>query len=113
MNEDWVPPEVVEAKSNPKNVFEDTAVVQFEHRMLAYSTLAIAAGTAWKASTLKVLPPIFRTAANWTFYTSVAQATLGIVALTHAVPVSLGVAHQALGVGTISAITFLMTVLRH
>eukprot|EP01068_Selenidium_serpulae_P013895 Selendium_serpulae@DN6023_c0_g1_i1.p1 len=66
MNEDWVPPEVVEAKSNPKNVFEDTAVVQFEHRMLAYSTLAIAAGTAWKASTLKVLPPIFRVRKEFT-----------------------------------------------
>lgn len=71
------------------NFFENLALVQFQHRMLAYLILLLsiwlwlrARGTAASTSAALVLAAVLF------------QAALGIVTLLMAVPVSLGAAHQ-------------------
>ena len=39
MGDHWVPPEVFEMEPLWRNVFENTALVQLDHRILAISTL--------------------------------------------------------------------------
>lgn len=43
----WVPKEFYEITSNWKHIFENDGVVQFDHRMLAYTTVLANAGQRW------------------------------------------------------------------
>lgn len=115
MNYDWVPAEWIEAVSAPvkkwRAFFEDTAVVQFDHRMLAYASLGSALGIYAYSTTLPLAPAV---ASVFTLMpvAVAAQLTLGIVTLLHYVPIELGVAHQAGGVGVLSATLLLLHTLR-
>ena len=40
MNDHWIPPEILELTPIWKNFFENTCTVQFDHRILALTTLA-------------------------------------------------------------------------
>ena len=81
-----------------RNFFENSALVQFDHRMLAYTTLATVAGLAGSArlniGTWKILQPATKRALYAMYGVTVAQVTLGIATLMMYVPVELGVAHQ-------------------
>ncbi len=78
------------------NVFENPAAVQFNHRLLATTTFVIAV----------VLWAVMRHTTNQrlaarmklVLYAALLQLSLGIATLLLAVPVALGVAHQAGGV---------------
>jgi cytochrome c oxidase assembly protein subunit 15 len=59
-----------------RNIFENTAAVQFNHRMLAYATLAGVAGMWRYGSQLAALPPAARFCLN-----ALAAATAGQVRL--------------------------------
>lgn len=79
-----------------RNLFENIAMVQFDHRILAYTTLAVTTTMFFAARGLKGHLPanvMFRakllTSVVW------AQATLGVVTILMYVPVELGVLHQA------------------
>lgn len=91
----WIPEGIWKAKLGWKNFLENTATVQFDHRMLAYSTLAAVTGVWYRAEKVPNLDRKaligFRalTGAAW------AQAALGIITLMTIVPVSLGSLHQA------------------
>ncbi len=78
------------------NFFENVATVQFDHRMLAYSTV-IAAGavmvTARRAG-MASLPPPVRKAAHSVTGMAATQAALGISTLMLYVPTSLASLHQ-------------------
>jgi cytochrome c oxidase assembly protein subunit 15 len=103
MNDRWVPPaeELWEVAPAWRNFFESTAMVQFDHRVLAMTTLAAVASTLGFArfgaagSHWKVLPGYCRIAAYSVGAMAVAQVTLGITTLLLYVPVPLAAAHQA------------------
>ena len=113
MGYDWVPNEVVDFWSNPlqksKMMFEDTAVVQFHHRMLAYTTAATAVLFGLKSRVLFPLAGLSPLLAWSLPGIALAQMTLGITTLLMYVPTSLGVLHQGGGLATFTT----LLVLRH
>jgi heme a synthase len=77
-----------------RNLFENTLTVQFEHRMVAYALLIVAA--------LHVVEVVRARAgrstvngALWLLGSVMLQATLGILTLLNQVPIDLALAHQA------------------
>ncbi|MEM6625640.1 MAG: COX15/CtaA family protein [Pseudomonadota bacterium] len=74
-----------------RNVFENVATAQFNHRITAYILLAAGVYAAWR----------FRNEAQGGFKLFAAilgvQSVLGIVTLVHAAPLTLGLSHQAVG----------------
>jgi cytochrome c oxidase assembly protein subunit 15 len=95
-----------------RNSFENTAAVQFHHRVLALST----AGGVWAAwVAAQVAPPLPRAAALATHALACAvgaQVSLGIATLLSCVPVWLGAAHQAGALTLLSAALVLLHTLR-
>ena len=84
----------------------DQALVQFNHRMMAYGLLALA--TAYAVQAIRAKLAQGAGASAWVLLALVwVQALLGIATLMHAVPLSLGALHQAgaavvLGVATVN-----------
>jgi len=116
MNYDWVPPEWSAAVAAPisscRLFFEDTAVVQFNHRSLAYaSTLGALAVFAYSTQ-LAALSPAACTAVYLLPVTVGAQMCLGIATLLLYVPTELGVLHQAGGVAVLTTMAYLVHTLR-
>jgi len=82
------------------NLFENTATVQFDHRALAYASVAGVGAVhmaAKRAGGLRsaAMPPGFRAGALALGILVAGQATLGITTLLLYVPPALGAAHQA------------------
>ena len=76
------------------NLFENPLTVQFDHRMLGYTVvLASVAQAAWLAASNK--PPALVASGLTLGCLALLQATLGIWTLLLAVPIGLGLAHQA------------------
>jgi cytochrome c oxidase assembly protein subunit 15 len=76
------------------NLFENPLTVQFDHRMLGYVVLAgTLAQAAWLA--LKGNAPSLGLSAMAVACVALLQATLGVWTLLLAVPIELGLAHQA------------------
>jgi cytochrome c oxidase assembly protein subunit 15 len=77
-----------------RNLFENVATVQFDHRVGAYILFALALFHAWQA----------KAQGAWLLAALVTvQAALGIATLLNAVPLPLGLAHQAGAVIVLSA----------
>ena len=98
MGDVWMPEEVMTIAAEPRKLFEDTAVVQFNHRMLAYSTVLTSLGFGWVASS--IVPKgsgLISVACRAVPAIAVLQMCLGISTLLMYVPTSLGVAHQGGG----------------
>ena len=91
------------------NLFENPKTVQFDHRFVAYTLLALAIFHA--VQTARVLPtkalPESRAARRATMLVAlvVVQAAIGIAALVTVVPLSLGLAHQLGAVAVLWAAT--------
>jgi cytochrome c oxidase assembly protein subunit 15 len=77
-----------------RNLFENVASVQFDHRILAMTTAASVL-VLWGASWRVALPPRSRRGMNALLAAVLLQFGLGVSTLLNAVPLSLGVAHQA------------------
>ncbi|GMH99812.1 hypothetical protein TrVE_jg2113 [Triparma verrucosa] len=86
-----------------RKFFENTALVQFDHRMLAYLTSGAVAGTVYTGlnlhngaigQSLKLLTPQAMTALKATGGIAVAQVSLGISTLMLNVPIHLAATHQ-------------------
>ena len=90
-----VPEQIWDATLGARNVFENTATVQFDHRNLAYATVGAVALLGGRSAKLPAIPPAARTAVRTMAAAVVAQAGMGIATLMMYVPVSLGAAHQA------------------
>lgn len=115
MLDDWVPPEWLAAVSAPwstwRAFFESTAVVQFDHRCLAYcSTLSTLALYAY--STCLPVSPAAAIVVRLLPMAVAAQMCLGIATLLLYVPIELGVAHQAGGVAVLTTLLVLLHTLR-
>ncbi|CAG8467811.1 1687_t:CDS:2 [Dentiscutata erythropus] len=77
-----------------RNFFDNPTTVQFDHRVLATTTLC-AITALWLYSRRLTLPPKARLAINFVFGVSCIQVTLGISTLIYMVPIPLASAHQA------------------
>jgi heme a synthase len=84
------------------NVFENPLTVQFDHRMLGYSVvLAALAQAAWLA--LRSKSQALVASASAVACLALLQATLGVWTLLLAVPIPLGLAHQAGAIAVFAA----------
>ena len=87
------------------NFFENILTVQFQHRLVAYLLLAVAALHAWDGWRGD---RAVRARASYLFALVALQGVLGVLTLLNAVPIGLALAHQAgavaiLGLATIHA----------
>lgn len=86
-----------------KNLFENPAAAQFNHRVLAIVTL-LAGVLAWMRLRLGATPAL-RQRLNLVLAAIGVQVALGITVLLLSVPVSVGVAHQAGALLVLTALT--------
>jgi cytochrome c oxidase assembly protein subunit 15 len=94
INGAFVPAGLTEASPWYLNLFENPLAVQFNHRMLGYAVVLAALGQSlWLA--LKGAPPPLLGSALTLALLAVLQAALGVWTLLLAVPIFLGLAHQA------------------
>lgn len=96
MNGMLIPDDIASMSPLIMNVFENPTTVQFNHRLIAYVVLAVAAWNALKLRPMNAGAHLQRSG-NLVLAAVLAQATLGILTLLWAVPIGLGVAHQAGG----------------
>ncbi|MBM3558328.1 MAG: heme A synthase [Alphaproteobacteria bacterium] len=86
--------------------FESIETIQFNHLLLAVLTLALVLATWWQSRWL-ALAPRARVVVNGTALAVAAQVALGIATLLLAVPLPLGVLHQAGAVVLLSLLVWL------
>ena len=86
-----VPPDYAALQPFFLNLFENPAAVQFNHRLVAISTVVFLGAFWWTARR----DPTFVRPAAVMFALACAQALIGIWTLLLVVPLPLGVAHQA------------------
>ena len=89
-----VPEDLLEMRPIYLNLFENLATVQFDHRVLGSIVTLGAVLLFWRVR-VSSAPPRARVAAGFLAATAAVQAALGISTLVLAVPVALGVLHQA------------------
>ncbi|WP_297528665.1 COX15/CtaA family protein [Thiohalobacter sp.] len=78
-----------------RNFFENIATVQFDHRLLAITTLTLTLLFAWRAATDASLPAASRRALLLWGGMAIVQVMLGIGTLLLHVPIALASSHQA------------------
>jgi cytochrome c oxidase assembly protein subunit 15 len=107
----FVPPGLGEASPWYLNLFENPLTVQFDHRMLGYAVVAAALGQAvWLA--LKRAPQLLIWSASTLALFAVLQAVIGVWTLLLAVPITLGLAHQAGAIAVFAAALYHMWLAR-
>lgn len=89
----FVPPGYGALSPWPRNLFENVAAVQFNHRCLALITFGTIIGFWWW-SRGQALPAPARPAITRLAAAAILQVVLGIATLLLVVPVPLGIAHQ-------------------
>lgn len=94
MDGHWIPPAYGLLQPAWKNIFENIPAVQFNHRLLALSSLALVI-ILWLRSRAYVLPSRARLGFNLLLAMALVQVTLGISTLLLLVPIPLASAHQA------------------
>jgi cytochrome c oxidase assembly protein subunit 15 len=98
MGDRWIPKEILDLEPKWRNIFENTATVQFNHRVLALTTyISITTMTlqAYNRTVLwKQLPSLTKNAIKAIFAVGGAQVALGISTLLLYVPIELAAIHQ-------------------
>jgi len=105
MNGRWIPENVLYLQPAWRNLFENMATVQFDHRLLATS-LAATVIVFWARGRRRVTAPRQRLALNLLLLAVVVQVSLGIATLLLVVPIPLAAAHQAGAVLLLTAALF-------
>jgi cytochrome c oxidase assembly protein subunit 15 len=100
-----VPSGLFEASPWYLNFFENPLTVQFDHRMIGYSVVVVAlAQLAWLG--LRKAPTPLIGSAMTLALLALLQATLGVWTLLLAVPIELGLVHQAGAVAVFAAAVY-------
>ena len=99
----WIPDGILGLQPLWRNFFENTATVQFVHRVLAISTLVVAAA-AWLQARNSLQDILARRLLGLTLVVVIVQVVLGISTLMLFVPVVLGTLHQGVAVLVLAAI---------
>jgi len=93
MCDHWVPPGTMALEPFWRNFFDNMTTVQFDHRVLAITTLIVVI-VFWLKARKADLPARSRPAVNALLHTAVLQVVLGITTLLMSVPIILGATHQ-------------------
>lgn len=94
MGENWLPPGMFALEPWWRNLFDNMATVQFDHRALALTTFVLIVAW-WFGMRQAELPRRLRIATTGFLHTAVLQVMLGIATLLLFVPIALAAAHQA------------------
>merc|ERR1712211_178593 len=97
----WIPEDILAFSPTLRNITENPATVQFNHRILGTSTLAALLLTAARAQFLP-LPPHLRLTALALGGMGCLQVAMGITTLLLYVPVPVAAAHQSGALATLS-----------
>jgi cytochrome c oxidase assembly protein subunit 15 len=92
MEGSWLPPEAFDLSPVWHNVFENPALAQFDHRIIAYGLVVVAAVFVWRARTGH------QAVRRWVLLTGAAifaQTAVGIFTVLNAAPLGLALLHQA------------------
>ena len=84
-----------------RNLFENRLTVQFEHRMTAYTLLALMLFHAFDAIRSRADRAVIH-GALWLVAAVTLQATLGILTLLNQVPIDLALSHQAVAIAVLT-----------
>jgi cytochrome c oxidase assembly protein subunit 15 len=95
MNGHVVPPEILMIDPWYRNVFDNMATVQFDHRMLAWTLALVVPLLWWRVRRHAAAPRAARIGADVLLALLVLQVGLGIATLLLRVPVPLAAMHQA------------------
>jgi len=93
MDGEWIPHDILALSPWSRNITENTAMVQFNHRILGTAT-AVGALALFSMGKGHLLTPQARKGLWAIGLASTGQMTLGIVTLLNYVPISLAAAHQ-------------------
>lgn len=97
MNGEWIPSDIAPLSPWYLNIFEDITTIQFNHRIMAYLIGLVAVVNLL----LVLVKHSARSQVGLTAFllcaAIAAQMVLGIITLLNAVPIHLGIAHQAFG----------------
>lgn len=97
MGDDWIPPDMYDLVPWERNLTENTAAVQFNHRLLGTATALTAVSVAalgLSPARVALLTPQARRGMYAIALAATGQFTLGVTTLLHYVPLSLAAAHQ-------------------
>jgi cytochrome c oxidase assembly protein subunit 15 len=97
MGNSFVPPGLLALDPVWRNAFENLTTVQFDHRILAITTLFVVV-VFWLGARKAELPQRARFAANALLYTAILQVALGISTLLLSVPTTLAAVHQGVAI---------------
>jgi cytochrome c oxidase assembly protein subunit 15 len=111
MGDHWIPPDLSALTPWWKNIFDNMATVQFDHRVLAITTFVLII-TYWIRFPKTDLPARIRKGVNALLHTAVLQVALGITTLLLVVPIPLAAAHQAVAMLLFTIALFLCHALR-
>jgi cytochrome c oxidase assembly protein subunit 15 len=106
MDGHWVPPGALALEPAWRNAFENTATVQFDHRVLALASTAAVATTlvlSRRGNVWAILPPSTKLAVSGMVGMVGVQVSLGVSTLLLYVPLELAAAHQ---LGSLVLLTF-------
>jgi len=120
MGDEWVPSGIADLTPWYRNLKENTATVQFNHRVLGISTAVGALGLAgigllspMKAKSAALFTSQVRMGLCGVGLTALGQMLLGITTLLYYVPLSLAAAHQVGSIAVFSSGVYLTHSLRY
>ena len=111
MGEYWVPPDLLALEPWWRNLFDNMATVQFDHRVLAILTFLLIVLYWWRMPR-EDLPARARKGVNALLHTGILQVALGITTLLLVVPIPLAAAHQGVAMLLFTVGLFLCHALR-
>ena len=94
MGDYWIPPGILALEPVWRNLFDNHATVQFDHRVLAITTFLLIVAY-WFGTRGHDVPARVRRGVNALLHTAVLQVALGISTLLLVVPIPLAAGHQA------------------
>lgn len=111
MGDYWIPPGVMALEPMWKNFFDNPALVQLDHRLLALTTFFVVVAF-WLGIRRTPLDSRASSAVKWLLLALFTQVSLGILTLLAHVPIALAASHQAAAMLLITAALYVVHSLR-
>jgi heme a synthase len=112
MGDEWIPGEIFDLIPWWVNFFENTAMVQLDHRLLALTTYTSLSAMFLRAVSSNIhwplVPNLVRVSMNSVATMAGVQVGLGVYTLLTHVPITMAVAHQAGSLALISCVIALI-----
>ncbi len=107
MGDYWIPPGVMALDPWWRNLFDNPALVQLDHRVLAITTF-VACVAFWFGIRRRRIGDRSRTAVHLLLAAVTLQFVLGVLTLLYHVPIALGAAHQGSALLLLTAAIYLV-----